>query len=166
MTMRSVQRSRAGFSLVEVVLSLGIVVFCLTALTGLLIVGISGNKASGSETAATTILAGVVADLRTTSTSLTTSPLYSITIPAVPMAASGTTTSLYVTADGAKVSSGLTSSTYLVTVTFLSPGGYTVASSARTCSATLATISVSWPAGVPATSATGSVKTFIALDRN
>jgi uncharacterized protein (TIGR02598 family) len=148
---------------VEVVIALGIVVFCLTALTGMLLVGLSGNKASTSETTAGTILTGIVSDLRATPATASTSLLYGIPIPPDPVAGSPNATTLYVNSDGSVVSTARSSSTYLVTITFDAPPSAAVAG-ARNCIATFASIKVSWPAASP--TALGSVQTFVSLDRN
>ncbi len=54
----------AAFSLVELVLALGIVAFCLFAVFGLMPVGMQTNRNATSQTAATNIIAAIVADLR------------------------------------------------------------------------------------------------------
>ena len=56
--------SRTGaFSLVEVTLALGVAAFCLIAVFGLVPVGLQTNRNATSQTAATNIIAAVVADL-------------------------------------------------------------------------------------------------------
>jgi len=55
-----------GFSLVEVVLALGIMSFCLMALIGLLPVGIRSNQISAEEIHAVNLLTIMEADLRNT----------------------------------------------------------------------------------------------------
>lgn len=56
----------AGFTLVEVTLSLSIAAFCLTNLLGLIPVGIVSNQTSIEQTTAVGIVSGIVEDLRTT----------------------------------------------------------------------------------------------------
>ncbi len=155
---------REGFSLVEVTLALAIVVFCLTALTGLLWVGLSANATASGQSAASNILSAVVSDLRATPTTSTKSLLYGITLPTSPVTAA-TPVSLYVTADGATVTTAQNPSTYLLTVTFLPPGS-AAASGARSRIATFADLKVSWPAAAAATNAKGTAETFVAIDRN
>ena len=58
----------SGFSLVEVTLALGIAAFCLIAVFGIMPVGVQTNRNATSQTAATNIMAAVVADLRATPT--------------------------------------------------------------------------------------------------
>ena len=56
----------AAFSLVEVTLALGVAAFCLIAVFGLMPIGVQTNRNATSQTAATNIMASVVADLRAT----------------------------------------------------------------------------------------------------
>ncbi len=56
----------SAFSLVEVTLALGIAAFCLIAVFGLIPVGVQTNRNATSQTAATNIMAAVIADLRAT----------------------------------------------------------------------------------------------------
>jgi type II secretory pathway pseudopilin PulG len=57
-------RARAGFSLTEVVLSVGVVAFALTSLTGLMVVGLDSNKNSTDETRSIYIAQQLFSDLR------------------------------------------------------------------------------------------------------
>ena len=57
-----------AFSLVEVTLALGIAAFCLIAVFGIMPVGVQTNRNATSQTAATNIMAAVIADLRATPT--------------------------------------------------------------------------------------------------
>src|SRR6476660_9032035 len=68
-----VVRSVAAFSLVEVTLALGIAAFCLIAVFGLMPVGVQTNRNATSQTAATNVIAAVVADLRARPTANTSS---------------------------------------------------------------------------------------------
>ena len=61
-------RATAAFSLVEVTLALGIAAFCLLAVFGLVPGGVRTNRNATSQTAATNIMAAVIADLRATPT--------------------------------------------------------------------------------------------------
>ena len=64
--MKSSFHDGSGFSLVEVTLALGVAAFCLIAVFGLIPVGVQTNRNATSQTAATNIIALVVADLRAT----------------------------------------------------------------------------------------------------
>src|SRR5262249_29552683 len=72
----------AAFSLVELVLALGVAGFCLFAVFGLMPVGMQTNRNATSQTAATNIIGGIVADLRATPAAATTSPQFAITFGA------------------------------------------------------------------------------------
>src|SRR5436190_21311438 len=84
-----------AFSLVEITLALGVAAFCLLAVFGLVPVGVQTNRNATSQTAATSVIAAVVADLR--ATPLTTPPgqaitslQYQIPIPQNPVTGSTT----------------------------------------------------------------------------
>src|SRR5438094_520277 len=94
-----VQRSRAAFSLVEVTFALGIAAFCLIAVFGMMPVGVQTNRNASSQTAATNIMAAVVADLRAIPTNTATSVQFAITF--------GTCKKLYFDSQGQVVASGL-----------------------------------------------------------
>lgn len=86
---KSIRSVRAGFSLVEVTMALGIISMCLITLFGLIPVGMSSNRTSVDQGAAANIARMIVADLRSpakrTSPNLASpgiSPLYGINIPA------------------------------------------------------------------------------------
>ncbi len=57
-------RTQAAFSLVEVVLALGIAAFCLLAVIGMLPIAVKSQQASVQQTAANSITSGIIADLR------------------------------------------------------------------------------------------------------
>lgn len=70
--------SVAAFSLVEVTLALGIAAFCLIAVFGLIPVAALTNRNASSQTRATNIAAAVIADLRATPRTNTTSMQFAI----------------------------------------------------------------------------------------
>ena len=150
--------SKSGFSLVEVALALAIAVFCLVVMMGLLPVGLTSGRASIGETAANGILNEVVSDLRATAPTsplagATTSQQFKITVPASGATSS---TTLYFTSQGVSSTTLGASSQYKLTVTFPATTGGKAAS--------VAIAKVSWPA--PAANPSGSVESFVALDRN
>jgi prepilin-type N-terminal cleavage/methylation domain-containing protein len=61
-------RSRAGFSLVEVSITLAVVALVFIGLIGLLGVGVANNQTSSEQTTATNIVSTILADLRSTPT--------------------------------------------------------------------------------------------------
>ena len=138
----------AAFSLVELVLALGVAGFCLFAVFGLMPVGMQTNRNATSQTAATNIIAGIVADLRATPAAATTSPQFGITF--------GTDKTLYFDTSGQASLS--TVSRYRLSITWNSaPTGLHYAA-----------LKVTWPAAAdPAvTTPSGSVETFAAFDRS
>ena len=140
------KRFASAFSLVELTLALGIAAFCLIAVFGLMPVGVQTNRNATSQTAATNIIASVIADMRATTSS--TSPQYGITF--------GTATTLYFDGAGQFTTSLGANSRYRVSVTFpSSPSGLSYAD-----------VKVTWPAAAAPANASGSVEMFAAFDRN
>ena len=140
----------AAFSLVEVVLALGVAAFCLIAVLGLLPVGVQTNRNASSQTAVSNIIATVVSDLRTTPAAATTSPEFAITFDAEK--------TLFFDASGQASPSLSGDSRYRLNVTWNSaPTGLHYA-----------VLKATWPAEVdPATTPPGgSVEIFAAFDRN
>src|SRR5438034_2562053 len=140
----------AAFSLLEVVLALGVAAFCLIAVLGLLPVGVQTNRNASSQTAVSNIIATVVSDLRTTPASATTSPEFAITFDAEK--------TLFFDASGKASPSLSADSRHRLNVTWNSaPRGLHYA-----------VLKATWPAEVdPATTPPGgSVEIFAAFDRN
>jgi uncharacterized protein (TIGR02598 family) len=152
-----------GFSLIEVTLALGVAAVSLLAIFALLPVGVKTNQVAIEQIASTDVLSAVTADLRATPVTTprggaTTSPRFGIAIPRNPVAANITTT-LYFTTEGQFFTTLTPASRYCVSLTFLSNGP-----GART--ATLAHLSVTWPAAAAVPNAEGTAEWFVALDRN
>jgi uncharacterized protein (TIGR02598 family) len=140
--------SAAGaFSLVEVTLALGIAAFCLIAVLGLVPAAVMTNRNATSQTAATNIVASVIADMRSTTSS--TSPQYGITF--------GTAKTLYFDGRGQVTTSLSTNSRYQLNVTWSSSGWNGLM---------YADVKVTWPAAATAANALGSTDVFVAFDRN
>lgn len=160
--MKRCSHTAFAFSLVEVTLALGVAGFCLIAVFGLLPVGVQTNQRSISQTAATGILAGVMADMRAAKSSAI-SAQYKITW--------GTATTLYFDGSGA-CSTNVNGSTkpdgtswipplsvrYQLNVSF--PNG------ALAYPATYATLRLSWPASATVANASGSCEMLAAFDRH
>lgn len=149
-----------AFSLVEMTLALGLSAFCLTAIMGLLPVGLRSSQEAREQTAATGLLSTVAADLRaaaSTEDRETASPQFKIKIPANPVAEGEEPARLYLDSEGRPVAADTPGSRYRLTIHFLP-------NSTRT--ATLATLQLTWPAPADPATAEGSVQTFLALDRN
>ena len=120
--------SHCGFSLVEVTLALGVAAFCLIAVFGLIPVGVQTNRNATSQTAATNIIASVIADMRATTSSI--SPQYGITF--------GSAKTLYFDGAGQFTTLLGANSRYRARITFpSSPAGLSYAD-----------VKVTWPAPV------------------
>lgn len=139
----------ASFSLVEVTLALGIAAFCLIAVFGLMPIGVQTNRNAASQTAATNIISAVVADLRATPKTSTTSSQFAIQF--------GQSKDLYFNGTGGFVpDTPDANSRYHLNITFpSSPTGLPYAD-----------LKVTWPAAATAANASGSLEMFAAFDRN
>ncbi len=147
----TVSNSRAAaFSLLEVVLALGVAGFCLIAILGLLPVGVQTNRNASSQTAVNNIIATVMSDLRTTPAAAVTSPEFAITFDAEK--------TLFFDGSGKASPSLSTDSRYRLNVTW----------NAAPTGLHYAVLKATWPAEVdPATTPPGgSVEIFAAFDRN
>jgi uncharacterized protein (TIGR02598 family) len=145
--MRPYTCKSAAFSLIEVTLALGVAAFCLIAVFGLMPVGVQTNRNATSQTAATNIIAAVVADLRATPTANSTSSQFGITF--------GTNVTLYFDSAGQFSTSLAANSVYQLSVTW---NGSAVLR--------YADLKVTWPAAATPENATGSTEMFAAVDRN
>ena len=147
------KRARAGFSLVEVTLALGVAGFCLMTVFALLPIGIKTNQTAFSQTAAATILSNVVADMRAAGKNATSAE-YQITF--------GTRKDLYFDSEGGFNIALQTNSRYHLVVTFPVLG-------TNPTYATCANVKISWPAVVDPTDPTktpaGLIETVAAFDR-
>jgi|GEM_PF-1847987 len=141
--------SESGFSLVEVVLALGIVGFCMLAIVGMLPVGLSANKNSIRQSAAANLARGIVADLRAAKSTANTnqSPQYAILFSTT---APQTT---YFGDDGTKASSP-------------PAGGFQATTTVNANSVPVSVkIRITWPAAMPAASASDAFEITTAIDR-
>ena len=147
---------RGGFSLVEVVLALGVVVFCLIAMLGLLAVGTSTTKSSIEETRVTNILGAIDTDLEAARSTATNSSIYGIQFPAAGSSA-GTQTTVSLDENGQVIASGSTNAPrYLLNAYAAQPASHPE---------TVVRLVISWPAAAPVTNAPGRVETVVALNR-
>ena len=136
----------SAFSLVELTLAIGIAAFCLITVCALVPVAMLTTRNATSQTAATNVMASVIADMRATTGS--TSPQYGIT--------DGTPKTLYFDGTGQFTTSLGANSRYRVSVTFpSSPSGLSYAD-----------IKATWPAAATPSNASGSAEMFAALKRN
>jgi uncharacterized protein (TIGR02598 family) len=142
------KRFTSGFSLVELTMALGIAAFCLIAVMGLMPVGVQTNRNATSQTAATNIMAAVVADLRATPTFNTSSTEFGITFGTNPPP-------LYFDGAGQFTTLLGANSRYQLNVTWYGTNGLRYAD-----------LKVTWPAAATPANATGSTEMFVAFDRN
>jgi uncharacterized protein (TIGR02598 family) len=141
------KRFTSAFSLVELTVAIGIAAFCLIAVFGLVPVGVQTNRNATSQTAATNLMAAVVADLRATPKTVAVSSQFGITF--------GTNTTLYFDGSGQFTTSPGANSRYQVNVTWYGTSGLRYAD-----------LKVTWPAAATPTNASGSTEMFAAFDRN
>lgn len=159
------KRFTSAFSLVELTIAIGVAAFCLIAVFGLVPVGVQTNRNATSQTAATSIMAAVISDLRATPNTGTTSAQFGINIPSDPTSpadpppCSGTQT-LYLNSEGQIIA---TNARYRVVITFVRNPTAT-----PTTGATYARLKVSWPALTDpcARTPSGSTEMFAAFDRH
>jgi uncharacterized protein (TIGR02598 family) len=159
--------STSAFSLVELTLALGLAAFCLIAVFGLMPVGVQTNRNATSQTAATSILSNVIADIRATPKTATASTQFGVSFVACPQTTTPKSTRLYFDSEGQLVgrcdccidaqdtSQGM-NARYRLSVTYpTNPAGLAYFD-----------LIVTWPAGATPASASGSTEMFAAFDRN
>ena len=156
--MKPCDHKNAGFSLVEVTLALGVAAFCLVAVFGLMPVGVQTNRNATSQTAATSIMAAVVADLRATPKTVTTSAQFAMTF-GTDRCVGCSQPPLYFDSAGQFTTSPGTNSRYQLDITWSGSTGLRYAD-----------LKVRWPPNVlqvsPAPVPNGSAETVAAFDRN
>jgi uncharacterized protein (TIGR02598 family) len=160
--------SRAAFSLVEVVLAIGVTSFCLIALIGILSVGLRSNQNTIDQAGASAVLSAAVSDLYATPATTppgaaTTSLQLSIAIPANPVTSATPVTTLYFSSSGLSTNATAAQSAYRLTVT---PITNAASSTSPVKTATFLDVKVTWPAAATLANAAGAVETFVALNRN
>jgi uncharacterized protein (TIGR02598 family) len=141
------KRFTSAFSLVELTAAIGIASFCLIAVFGLMPVGVQTNRNATSQTAATNIMAAVVADLRATPKANNTSSQFAITF--------GTPATLYFDGSGQFTTTSGANSRYQLNVTWYGTTGLRYAD-----------LKVTWPAAATTANASGSTEMLAAFDRN
>jgi uncharacterized protein (TIGR02598 family) len=171
--------SIAAFSLVELTIALGVVVFSLVTILGLLAVGINSTHTSTVQTAATNILTAVASDLEacpniTPSYSPATAkgtvnsgargatlatPLYGIQFPVGGAAATKSYT-IYIGENG-QTNATAAGSLYQLNVWITASN----ASGSPIHQETFARLLITWPAAASYTKAQGSVESVVAINR-
>jgi uncharacterized protein (TIGR02598 family) len=155
----------SAFSLVELTLALGIAAFCLLTVFALVPVAVLANRNATSQTAASNIMAAVVADLRATPRCTGTSTQFQITLgrgPACQPTLLPSAATLYFDATGQFRTSLSTNSRYQLNLTWNTSNPTGSCSSASPC----ADLKVTWPAAATTANAAGSTEMSIAIDRN
>jgi uncharacterized protein (TIGR02598 family) len=149
---------------VEVTLALGIAAFCLIAVFGLMPVGIQTNRNATSQTRATNIMTAVVADLRATPKTATTSTQFALGFSGCTPPNS---VQLYFDSEGQLVArcdccdntvdnSQGTNPRYRLSVKYpTSPAGLPYLD-----------LKLTWPGAATPANASGSTETLAAFDRN
>ena len=153
----------SAFSLVELTLAIGIAAFCLITVFALLPIAVLANRNASSQTAASNIMAAVVADLRATQKTATTSTQFGLGFSGC---APPNSMQLYLNSEGQLVGrcdccsdtagSQGTNPRYRVSVTY----------PASSTGLPYLDVKVTWPAAASSANASGSIETFGALDRN
>ena len=136
-----------AFSLVEVVLAMGIIAFALIIMLGLLPVGLKSNIDSVGESQAVNLIQSLIADRQTTAYSAN-SLVYNI--PALTNVTTPLTSTIYVNEDGVTTNAQPTSARYRVTYT-VNPASIVTATATNYPATSLPqpvfiNFRVSWPA--------------------
>ena len=114
------REGKRAFSLVEIVLAIGVVTFCLLSLLGLISVGLNDNKLVREQIIALNLCRNIESDLRATGPTNTVSPLYGIPIPAAGTSSSTTLYDSYATGT-ASFGAMTSASQYRFTITLTGP---------------------------------------------
>jgi len=137
-----------AFSLVEVVLAIGIMAFGLIVIIGLLPMGLKSNRDSAEESQAVNIMQAVIADRQSTDYSLP-SAIYAIPAISGSMAISSTTNVCFISESGSVYASGTQvpqDARYRVNYTLYSGTGVLSSGSYPPVIDAYMNIRVSWPA--------------------
>ena len=144
--MKRIHPTRGGFSLVETVIALGVVSFCLLNAMALLPIGLASNRDSLQKTAAASIASEISSDLRQNTVN-NQSPRFGI------VQTSSTATTLYFGSDDSFSTALTSTSLYRATVTVGTISGSTVP----------VRILITWPAQTAA-NYTGSLDISTAIN--
>lgn len=163
--MRKAQ-ARSAFSLVEVTIALGVAVFCLLAVVGLLQTGATNDQSTLARTAAWGMLSGVIADVNATAPTNATSPFFKVALTGQSLA---TPQTLYFSETGEPTgpigSAPNAQSRYRVSIGIQSPA-------ANSSAPATARLLASWPAQADPlpnewpSKAVGTVEVITAFSRN
>jgi len=147
--------SSSAFSLVEVVIAMGVAAFCLVAMLGLIPTGVKSVKAATDQTGATTVLDQVVTDLRSTPVGSNSSPTFGISLPSVGTPSATSSTNLIFSETGSMVLSNDFNARYVAAITLSNSSAFI----------TTALIQVRWPSVASSSNALGTVETVSTILR-
>ena len=145
-----------AFSLVEVVIAIGIASFCLVTMMGLIPVGVKSVRSTTSQTIASQLLEAISLDLRSTPLGSNSSPSYAVTLPASGTASCATSMTLYLDENGGTNASSLNLNSQYRATLYLSNSSIF---------STTAQIQITWPASVAPSNAIGSLETITTIIR-
>jgi len=153
-------KSRRGFTLAETVIALGMATVSMTAVFGILPVGLNSNQDSTEQTLASNVLTAIATDMRSTPNptpkgSAQTSHFFKIRVPSTTSTEADRQT-FYLTEDG-QCTEDAASARYQLNV-WIQPGP-------ETNPAMVARALISWPATTSYKNSMGSVESLISLDR-
>jgi uncharacterized protein (TIGR02598 family) len=158
-----------AFSLVEVVIALGIVSFAMLTLVALLPLGLKSEQASSNETSAINLMHAIVTDLSNTpttnaagTTTNLTSYRYGIPLPSTYTVTTVKTNSFYVT-DNQQTNSAAGQSTFYVACIYYP--AITNVTTAPTAPLGI-NVQVFWPAAGGSTNYQGSVESYVTFPQN
>jgi uncharacterized protein (TIGR02598 family) len=141
--------SCSAFSLVEIVIAIGIAAFCLVAMLGLIPTGMKSVKSATEQTAATAVLQEVVTDLRSTPSGGNASPKLNLSLPTFGSAGANLSTNFYMSESGVA---------YAANTSMDARYGVSVGMSNNSVFLTTAQVLVWWPSTVALSKAQGSVE--------
>jgi len=143
---------KAGFSLVEVSLAIGVASFSLISMVALLPVGLSNAQSATTQTGAVNVIAAIAADIRTTQSAATASPRFQINPT--------TTGTLYFNGAGNNVTAAQSPLYKAVIQQIQPPAG------ASSINGTMDHITLTWPALAPTSNFMGSVEVMVSLPQD
>jgi uncharacterized protein (TIGR02598 family) len=150
--------SCSAFSLVEIVVAIGIAAFCLVAMLGLIPTGMKSVKSATEQTAAVAVLQEVVTDLRSTPSGSNTTSKLGIDLPLAGVLGSsrGGNSTFYMSESGVRYSNNTSLDARY---------GVSLAMTNRSTFITSAQVTVWWPSTVSAANAQGAVETITTILR-
>ena len=143
--MKKSRNSLAAFSLVEVVVALGVAAFTMVPMLGMLPIGLSNSRSSTAQTGAINLITAIAADLKATGSGSTTSPRFALATNAT----GGQT--YYFNEEGVVSTALQLDSRYKASVQAVLTSTYE----------TVQRVTISWPAQASASSLGGSVDVVV-----